>query len=32
MFRCHVCGSTEAKEKYVNEVFQIEGKPVLVPK
>ena len=30
MFRCLVCGSTEAKEKYVNEVFQIDDKPVLV--
>lgn len=30
MFRCHVCGSTETKEDYVNEVFQIDDKPVLV--
>lgn len=30
MFRCHVCGSTEAKKEYVNEVFQITDKPVLV--
>ncbi|MBI5184480.1 MAG: YgiT-type zinc finger protein [Nitrospinae bacterium] len=30
MFRCHVCGSTQAKEVFENEVFQIDGKPVLV--
>ena len=30
MFRCHVCGSTEAKKKYANEIFQIDNKPVLV--
>lgn len=30
MFRCHVCGSTVAREELVNEVFQIDGKPVLV--
>jgi YgiT-type zinc finger domain-containing protein len=30
MFHCHVCGSTEAKEGIVNEVFQIDGKPILV--
>lgn len=30
MFYCHVCGSTEGKEKFVNEVFQIDDKPVLV--
>ncbi len=30
MFRCHVCGSTEAREDLVNEVFQINGQPVLV--
>ena len=30
MFRCHVCGATEAREELVSEVFQIEGKPVLV--
>lgn len=30
MFRCHVCGSTEAREEFVNEVFQIDDKPVQV--
>ena len=30
MFRCNVCGSTEAKKEYVNEIFQIDNKPVLV--
>lgn len=30
MFRCHVCGSTEPKKEYVNEIFQIDDKPVLV--
>lgn len=30
MFKCHVCGSTEYREEVVNEVFQIDGKPVLV--
>jgi YgiT-type zinc finger domain-containing protein len=30
MFRCHVCGSTEAVEKVVSEIFQIDEKPVLV--
>jgi len=30
MFYCHVCGSTEAKKGYVNEIFQINNKPVLV--
>jgi HTH-type transcriptional regulator / antitoxin MqsA len=30
MFRCHICGSTEAKKGYVNEIFQINNKPVLV--
>ena len=29
MFRCHVCGSTEAKEIFVDEVFQIEHKHFL---
>ena len=29
-FRCHVCGSHIAKEGFVNEVFQIEGKPIFV--
>ena len=30
MFQCHVCGSTEAEEKYIDMVFQIDGRPVLV--
>ncbi len=30
MFKCHVCGSTRANETLVTEVFQIDGKPVLV--
>lgn len=30
MFRCHVCGSTQAKKGLVNEIFQIDDKPVLV--
>jgi len=30
MFRCHVCGSTEGRENFVNEMFQIDDKPVLV--
>ena len=30
MFRCHVCGSDEYHEELVSEVFQIDGKPVLV--
>ena len=30
MFKCHVCGSKEYREELVNEVFQIDGKPVLV--
>ena len=30
MFRCHVCGSNEARNELVSEVFTIEGKPVLV--
>ncbi len=30
MFRCHVCGSAEAKDVYVNEIFQIANKPVMV--
>ncbi len=30
MFKCHVCGSTEYRDELVNEVFQIDGKPVLV--
>jgi YgiT-type zinc finger domain-containing protein len=30
MFRCHVCGSTEAREDFVNEVFTIGDRRVLV--
>lgn len=30
MFLCHVCGSTEAKQEMVNEVFVINEKRVLV--
>ena len=30
MFRCHVCGSTAAKEDFVNEVFAIGDRRVLV--
>ena len=30
MFKCHVCGSTEAREELVSDVFQIDGQPVLV--
>ncbi|RIK29780.1 MAG: YgiT-type zinc finger domain-containing protein [Anaerolineae bacterium] len=30
MFKCHVCGSAEYRDELVNEVFQIDGKPVLV--
>lgn len=30
MFRCHVCGATEARSKLVNEVFLIDGRFVLV--
>jgi HTH-type transcriptional regulator/antitoxin MqsA len=30
MFRCHVCGSTEGRKDFVNEMFQIDDKPVLV--
>lgn len=30
MFQCHVCGSNEARDELVSEVFQIDVKPVLV--
>ena len=30
MFRCHVCGSSEAREDFVNEVFTIGDRRVLV--
>ncbi|MBK6432973.1 YgiT-type zinc finger protein [Candidatus Amarolinea dominans] len=30
MFRCQVCGSTEARSEVVSEVFLVDGLPVLV--
>ncbi len=30
MFRCQVCGSTEARSEVVSEVFLIDSAPVLV--
>jgi len=30
MFKCHVCGSTESRVELVSEIFQIDGKPVLM--
>lgn len=30
MFCCHVCGATESSNKLVREVFDIDGRPVLV--
>ena len=30
MYQCHVCGSTKAREGAVDEVFQIDDRPVLV--
>jgi HTH-type transcriptional regulator/antitoxin MqsA len=30
VFQCHVCGSTEANQECVSEVFMIEGKHVVV--
>ena len=30
MFKCHVCGSTTAREDLVSEVFTIDGRRVLV--
>jgi YgiT-type zinc finger domain-containing protein len=30
MFTCHVCGSHEASETTVREVFEIRGEPVVV--
>lgn len=32
MFRCHVCGSTEAKEETIDEIFRIDNRPILVQK
>jgi HTH-type transcriptional regulator / antitoxin MqsA len=30
MFKCHVCGGTAAREEFVNEVFTIGSRRVLV--
>ena len=30
MFRCHVCGATQARQEFGTEVFTIDGKRVLV--
>ncbi len=30
MFRCNVCGSGQAHQELVEELFMIDGKPVLV--
>lgn len=30
MFECHVCKNNQARQKLVDEVFQIDGKHVLV--
>jgi YgiT-type zinc finger domain-containing protein len=30
MFHCNVCGSNEAREEFVDEVFKLNGKHVLV--
>ena len=30
MFQCHACGSEGFHNELVNELFQIDGKPVLV--
>ena len=30
MFQCHVCGATASREDFVSEVFEIDGRPVLV--
>ncbi|NCP16434.1 YgiT-type zinc finger protein [bacterium] len=30
MFQFHVCGSNKAHQELINEVFQIDGEPVLV--
>ncbi|MCC3406927.1 MAG: YgiT-type zinc finger protein [Microcoleus sp. PH2017_10_PVI_O_A] len=32
MFQCHVCGSTEAQENLVDEVFRVNGKLFVVEK
>ncbi len=30
MFKCHVCGSEDARTEYVNEIFNIDGSFYLV--
>jgi YgiT-type zinc finger domain-containing protein len=30
MFNCHVCGNTAARNEFVNEVFTLDGRRVLV--
>ncbi len=30
MFKCHVCGATDAREEFVSEVFTIDNRRVLV--
>ena len=30
MFNCHACGSVEARDEVVNEVFNLEGHVVMV--
>jgi HTH-type transcriptional regulator/antitoxin MqsA len=30
VFRCYVCGATQAKQEFITEVFMIDGKAVLV--
>ncbi|MBX2991294.1 MAG: YgiT-type zinc finger protein [Bacteroidetes bacterium] len=30
MFECSVCGSNESVQKRVNQVFDVDGKPILV--
>jgi YgiT-type zinc finger domain-containing protein len=30
MFKCNVCNSAESKEDFINEVFEIDGKHILV--
>jgi len=30
MFQCHVCGSKEARKKFVTQLFMLESKPIIV--
>ena len=30
MFRCHVCGATKARNEFMSEIFQIDGRHILV--